>query len=590
MWIRNLSFKVKLFSLATIFTLGLIGYSLYSFSILQRVKVTGPVYTKIVLGKDLIADILPPPEFIVESYLTLFELAGAKDEGKRDALLEKAARLRKEYLERHAYWDKNLKDEGMRTLLLREMYAPAIRFFETQETRFLPALREGDAERMNALLYGELREDFNQHRDAVVKLVDRANADVAETEKSTLAAISRDTWALLVFGGLITMICYGVALVIISSILTPMRALERFSTTIAAGDLDQCFALDQKDEIGKVAGAVCVMVENLKVKIGEAEQKSAQAEQESQRATSAMRESEASRLEAERSQAALLSAVERLQQVVIKMSDSSHTLSDQVDRSRRGAQTQSARISETATAMEEMNATVMEVARSAGSAAESAVQASHKAKAGAEVVDQVVKGITLARTQALGLKDDMDALGDKAQNIGRIMGVINDIADQTNLLALNAAIEAARAGDAGRGFAVVADEVRKLAEKTMTATKEVGEAISGIQQGTGAGRESVERAVAAIEEATGLAGRSGVALTEIVGLVELASDQVRAIAAASGQQSAASEEISRSIEEVDAISTQTADGMHDSARVVAELDDEARTLRGLIEELNTRRA
>jgi methyl-accepting chemotaxis protein len=556
---------------------------------LQRVKVTGPVYTNIIQGKDLIADILPPPEFIVESYLTLFELAGTKDEAKRTALLEKAERLRAEYLERHAYWDKNLTDEATRTLLLRDMYAPAMRFYQTQETRFLPALREGNLERVNTLLYGELREDFNLHRDAVLQLVDRANADVAATEKATLAAITRDTWALVLFGALITLLCYGVALVIISSILRPMRALEQFSTNIAAGDLNQCFSMEQGGEIGKVAGAVCVMVENLKVKIDEAEQKSVQAEQESQRATSAMRESDASRQEAERSQGILLRAVDRLQQVVIKMADSSHTLSDQVERSRHGAQAQSARISETATAMEEMTATVLEVARSAGDAAESAVQASHKAKAGAEVVEQVVQGITLARTQALGLKGDMDALGDKAQNIGRIMGVISDIADQTNLLALNAAIEAARAGDAGRGFAVVADEVRKLAEKTMEATRQVGEAIQGIQQGTGAGRDSVERAVAAIEEATGLAGRSGQALTEIVGLVELASDQVRAIAAASGQQSAASDEISRSIEEVDAISTQTAEGMHDSARVVAELDDEARTLRGLIEELRTRR-
>jgi len=169
------------------------------------------------------------------------------------------------------------------------------------------------------------------------------------------------------------------------------------------------------------------------------------------------------------------------------------------------------------------------------------------------------------------------------------MSVIRDIADQTNLLALNAAIEAARAGDAGRGFAVVADEVRKLAEKTMEATKRVGDAVDGIQKGTTSSKHSVEEAVSAIESATELANHSGQALSEIVGLVERASDQVRSIASASVQQSAASEEINRSIDEVNNISTQTAAGMHESAQVVIQLDEEARTLRELIEGLRAPR-
>ncbi len=586
--IRNLSFKVKLFSLTTIFTVGLIAFSLYALSVLNRVKVTGPVYSEIVLGKDLIADILPPPEFMVESYLTLFELAGASDPARQATLLEKAARLRKEFAERHEFWDRNLKDEAQRELMLKAAYAPAMRFYETQETRFLPAAREGDHERMNALLYGELRQDFNEHREAVVKLVELAGAAVAEQEKRSGEATARDILILLAAGGAITALCYAAALVIISSILTPMRVLQRFSTGIAKGDLDQCMTLKQTDEIGSVAASVCVMVDNLKAKIAEAEQKSEQAGQESRRATEAMELSERSRQEAERGRAALMHAVEQLQQVVVKMAESSASLSEQVERSKQGAEVQSARISETATAMEEMNATVLEVAKSAGSAAQSAEEAKDKARAGAQVVTQVVRGIGQVQSQALGLKDDMGKLGQRAQGIGQIMGVISDIADQTNLLALNAAIEAARAGDAGRGFAVVADEVRKLAEKTMEATRQVGEAIGGIQQGTEASAQSVERAVAAIEEATELAGRSGQALTEIVGLVELAADQVRGIAAASEEQSAASEEISRSIEEVDAISTRTAEVMLESARVVGELGEETQSLRGLIEELRAR--
>jgi methyl-accepting chemotaxis protein len=165
------------------------------------------------------------------------------------------------------------------------------------------------------------------------------------------------------------------------------------------------------------------------------------------------------------------------------------------------------------------------------------------------------------------------------------MGVINDIADQTNLLALNAAIEAARAGDAGRGFAVVADEVRKLAEKTMTATKEVAKAISGIQSGTRENIKNVDIANERIEEATELANESGVALTGIVSLVESSSSQVRAIAAASGEQSTASEEINRSLDDINRIASETAEAMNEAVEGVSGLLAQAENLLALMHEL-----
>jgi methyl-accepting chemotaxis protein len=147
-----------------------------------------------------------------------------------------------------------------------------------------------------------------------------------------------------------------------------------------------------------------------------------------------------------------------------------------------------------------------------------------KAVDGARVVSDSVAAINTVQTQAKEMKNNLDQLGRQADQIGRIMTVIEDIADQTNLLALNAAIEAARAGDAGRGFAVVADEVRKLAEKTMNATKEVGEAIAAIQQGTQANIRGMDQSVSAIENATRLANQSGDALREILALAEQAAD------------------------------------------------------------------
>jgi methyl-accepting chemotaxis protein len=159
------------------------------------------------------------------------------------------------------------------------------------------------------------------------------------------------------------------------------------------------------------------------------------------------------------------------------------------------------------------------------------------------------------------------------------MNVINDIADQTNLLALNAAIEAARAGEAGRGFAVVADEVRKLAEKTMSATKEVGPAIVAIQNGARTNMEIVERTVQSVDASTDLAGRSGEALDEILGLVGATTERVQSIATAAEEQSAASEEINRSVAEINRIAEATADGMTEAIDAVNSIAEQTERLR-----------
>ena len=268
-----------------------------------------------------------------------------------------------------------------------------------------------------------------------------------------------------------------------------------------------------------------------------------------------------------------------------RLSTATEELSAQVEQASRGADQQTQRVSETATAMEQMNVSVLEVARNAGDASDTTTNAKSKAEHGADVVNKVVQGINQLHTQALTLKSGMASLGDQAQSIGQIMTVISDIADQTNLLALNAAIEAARAGEAGRGFAVVADEVRKLAEKTMQATREVGSAIQGIQNGTAQNIDQVNNTVSTIEQTTELAGTSGAALSEIVVLVDQAADQAHSIAAAAEEQSATSDEINRAIDQINTISSETSSAMSQSAAAVMELAKQAQELKKLIAQM-----
>lgn len=363
-------------------------------------------------------------------------------------------------------------------------------------------------------------------------------------------------------------------------------SISSLALRIAGGDLGVTFD-PKRPEIG-VFGAMKQMVATLKGKIAEADQKSAEAAEQARLAGIATEEANQAKAAAERAKAeGMMQAATQLEKVVEVVSSASEELSAQIEQSSRGTEVQSTRVGETATAMEEMNATVLEVAKNASQAAESSNTARTKAMDGAKIVAQVVAGINTMKTVSMTMKEDMGVLGKQAEGIGQIMNVISDIADQTNLLALNAAIEAARAGDAGRGFAVVADEVRKLAEKTMTATKEVGDAISGIQHGTKKNLDNVERAVATVDQATDLAGKSGDALQEIVHLVEISTDQVRSIATASEEQAAASEEINKSIEDINRISGETASAMNQSAQAVGELANQAGNLRQLIEKMKT---
>ena len=250
----------------------------------------------------------------------------------------------------------------------------------------------------------------------------------------------------------------------------------------------------------------------------------------------------------------------KVTETAYELASSSAQISSSTEEMAAGASEQSVQAAEVASSIEEMAHTIMNSTKNANMAASTAQEAGQKAKEGGEVVVETINGINRIANVVSESAETIQKLGNSSNQIGEIIQVIDEIADQTNLLALNAAIEAARAGEQGRGFAVVADEVRKLAERTTKATQEIAQMIKKIQDDTVGAVQAIEMGTNEAEKGKELAQKAGSSLNDIIDNFERVSDIINQLAAASEEQSSASEQISSNVEAINRVTHQSADG------------------------------
>ena len=268
------------------------------------------------------------------------------------------------------------------------------------------------------------------------------------------------------------------------------------------------------------------------------------------------------------------------------VASASEEISSSATQQAQSAETQKDQAMQVATSMQEMSSTVISVSDSCNKAADAARHAAETARQGGSIVEETLTKMRVIAESVGATARKMDELGKSSDQIGRIIGVIDDIADQTNLLALNAAIEAARAGEQGRGFAVVADEVRKLAERTTTATKEIAQMIKNIQDETRTAVVAMESGTKQVEEGVTSTAKAGDSLRAIIQMSEDVGGMITGIATAATQQSSTTEQVNHNIEQIAKLVKESAIGAKQSATACQDLSSLALDLQTMVAKFN----
>lgn len=381
----------------------------------------------------------------------------------------------------------------------------------------------------------------------VKKIMAPVDSFFAELDTRTLAKVNSARDKANMYATLALLMQLFVVAVVLGSIyyaimyiLRPVNACVVIAEKVATGDLTVQISVNAEDETGQLMSAIKNMVQNLKDMISQAIDVS---------------------------------------QTLASASGKLYSTSGQIA---SGSEKVASQAGTVATASEEMSATSADIARNCILAAESSEKTSITAAHGSRIVQETIDGMAIIAERVRNIANTVDVLGSRSEQIGEIIGTIEDIADQTNLLALNAAIEAARAGEQGRGFAVVADEVRALAERTTKATKEIGEMIKAIQRETKLAVNSMEEGVQEVEKGATSSQKSGAALIEILDQINDVTIQINQIATAAEEQTTTTGEITSHIHQISEVIQQTAKGADETSFAAAHLAEQAQQLQGLV--------
>ncbi len=470
--------------------ISLTGLGIFFFTAINEVKVSGPIYAAIAREMDLRSDILPPPEFIVETHLTVLQVAKAlrSDPKQIDALVKNIDGLKHDFDDRQSYWKNALPAETplemqIREGILREARDPAVKYFQILFDQFLPAVKRGDDAQANAIIDAQLAPLYVQHKAAIQSLADLTEKSQSLREAEARRRIASRITLLIVISLTSLVVSLLVGIYVITSITGPLKKAVDALQSVAGRDLTAHLVVVNDDEVGAMATAFNTAMGAIRGGFGDAGD------------------------------------------IAKTVSDTSVELETAAKQLSDGTQSQASGLEETSASLEQLTATVKQTAENAILARDLSSAASRTASQGIEVIDSAIRA--------------MDQINAASVKVGQITLSIDEIAFHTNILAVNAAIEAARAGELGGGFAVVATEVRTLAQRSAASAREINHLIKDT--------------VAKVEYGSAQVNRSAETLGEIVKVVKRVAEMVSNIANACSEQSLAINNVNIAVGQVDQV-------------------------------------